>query len=70
MVGGIQGQVNEKPWIWRCLQEIVGGTSRLRSLTDSLGALAAYKDFLALWNDANADLPVLKQAKSEYPRLQ
>ena len=33
-------------------------------------ALAGYKDFLALWKDADADTPVLKQAKSEYAKLQ
>jgi hypothetical protein len=29
-------------------------------------ALAAYKDFLTLWNDADPDIPILKQAKAEY----
>jgi serine/threonine protein kinase/Tfp pilus assembly protein PilF len=33
-------------------------------------ALAAYKDFLALWKDADPDIPILKQAKSEYAKLQ
>jgi eukaryotic-like serine/threonine-protein kinase len=33
-------------------------------------ALAAYKDFLALWKDADADIPILKQAKAEYAKLQ
>jgi eukaryotic-like serine/threonine-protein kinase len=33
-------------------------------------ALAAYKDFLALWKDADADIPILKEAKAEYARLQ
>ena len=33
-------------------------------------ALAAYKDFLALWKDADAGLPTLQQAKSEYAKLQ
>jgi Flp pilus assembly protein TadD/predicted Ser/Thr protein kinase len=33
-------------------------------------ALAAYKDFLALWKDADSDIPVLKQAKAEYAKLQ
>ena len=27
---------------------------------------AAYKDFLALWKDADPDVPVLKEAKAEY----
>ena len=33
-------------------------------------ALAAYKDFLALWKDADSDIPILKQAKAEYAKLQ
>ena len=32
-------------------------------------ALAAYKDFLALWKDANPDIPLLQQAKAEYAAL-
>jgi tetratricopeptide (TPR) repeat protein len=33
-------------------------------------ALAAYKDFLALWKDADSDIPILKEAKVEYAKLQ
>jgi eukaryotic-like serine/threonine-protein kinase len=33
-------------------------------------ALAAYKAFLALWKDADPDIPILKQAKAEYAKLQ
>jgi len=33
-------------------------------------ALAAYKDFLTLWKDADANIPILKQAKAEYAKLQ
>jgi len=33
-------------------------------------ALAAYKDFLTLWKDADPDISVLKQAKAEYAKLQ
>jgi serine/threonine protein kinase/tetratricopeptide (TPR) repeat protein len=33
-------------------------------------ALAAYKDFLTLWKDADSDVPILKQAKAEYAKLQ
>jgi tetratricopeptide (TPR) repeat protein len=35
-----------------------------------LRALAAYKDFLTLWKDADPDIPILKQAKAEYAKLQ
>ena len=33
-------------------------------------ALGAYKDFLTLWNDADPDIPILKEAKAEYAKLQ
>jgi eukaryotic-like serine/threonine-protein kinase len=33
-------------------------------------ALAAYKDFLSLWKDADPDVPILRQAKREYAKLQ
>ena len=33
-------------------------------------ALAAYKDFLTLWKDADPDTPILKEAKAEYEKLQ
>ncbi len=32
-------------------------------------ARGAYRDFLALWTDADADTPVLQQAQAEYARL-
>ena len=32
-------------------------------------ALAAYKDFLSLWKDADPDIPIFKQAKAEYAKL-
>jgi outer membrane protein assembly factor BamD (BamD/ComL family) len=33
-------------------------------------AKAAYKDFLTLWKDADPDIPILKEAKAEYGKLQ
>jgi eukaryotic-like serine/threonine-protein kinase len=37
---------------------------------DNTKAKAAYQDFLALWKDADPDVPILKQAKAEYAKLQ
>ena len=37
---------------------------------DPAKARAAYRDFLALWKDADPDIPILKQAKAEYAKLQ
>jgi tetratricopeptide (TPR) repeat protein len=36
---------------------------------DTRDARAAYRDFLALWTDADPDLPILQQARSEYANL-
>ena len=33
-------------------------------------ARAAYQDFLTLWKDADPDIPILKEAKAEYAKLQ
>jgi len=37
---------------------------------DQIKAKRAYGDFLTLWKDADADIPILVQAKAEYARLQ
>ncbi len=37
---------------------------------DSAKARTAYQDFLALWKNADPDIPILKQAKAEYAKFQ
>jgi DNA-binding winged helix-turn-helix (wHTH) protein/tetratricopeptide (TPR) repeat protein len=37
---------------------------------DAAKSRAAYNDFLTLWKDADPDIPILKEAKSEYAKLQ
>jgi eukaryotic-like serine/threonine-protein kinase len=69
--------------VWNCWTGALAhlGVARANALQarTSLGAdadaarvraLAAYKDFLTLWKDADPDIPILKQAKAEYARLQ
>ncbi len=36
---------------------------------DRTKAISEYQDFLALWKDADPDIAILKQAKSEYAML-
>ena len=36
---------------------------------DKAKARSAYQDFLALWKDADPDIPILKKAKAEYTKL-
>ncbi len=37
---------------------------------DTSKARSAYQDFFAIWKDADLDIPILKQAKTEYAKLQ
>jgi len=47
------------------------GLARAYALAgDNAKARIAYQDFLALWKDADPDVPILKQAKAEYAKLQ
>lgn len=47
------------------------GLARARVLEgDQPGARTAYQDFFAAWKNADTDIPVLKQARAEYAKLQ
>jgi tetratricopeptide (TPR) repeat protein len=37
---------------------------------DKAKAKSAYEEFLTLWKDADRDIPILKQAKAAYAKLQ
>jgi len=37
---------------------------------DSAKARAAYQDFFGIWKDGDPDIPILKEAKAEYAKLQ
>ena len=46
------------------------GLGRAYALTgDGAKSKGAYQEFLALWKDADPDVPILKQVKAEYARL-
>jgi len=50
---------------------LVSGLARADLLQgDAVKARAAYQDFLTLWKDADPDIPILKEAKAEYAKLQ
>ncbi len=47
------------------------GLARAYALSgDNVKAKSAYQDFLGLWKDADPDIPILKEAKTEYAKLQ
>jgi hypothetical protein len=46
------------------------GLARAAALTgDVAGSRKAYQDLLAMWKDADGDLPIMIEAKKEYERL-
>jgi hypothetical protein len=61
---------------WTCLSSGVCSLARLQLARakmmagDAPGARTAYQDFFALWKDADPDIPILKEAKAEYAKLQ
>jgi tetratricopeptide (TPR) repeat protein/tRNA A-37 threonylcarbamoyl transferase component Bud32 len=62
-----RGLVRNFPW--GALARL--GLARAYALQgDSAKARAAYQDFLTLWKDADPDVPILKEAKTEYAKLQ
>jgi tetratricopeptide (TPR) repeat protein len=47
------------------------GLARAYALSgETTKARTSYQDFFALWNNADADIPILKEAKAEYTKLQ
>jgi len=46
------------------------GLARAQALaSDTASARKSYQDFLALWKDADPDIPILREAKAEYAKL-
>jgi serine/threonine protein kinase/tetratricopeptide (TPR) repeat protein len=44
--------------------------ARARAMTNDIsGARTEYQNFLAIWKDADPDIPILKQAQAEYAKL-
>ncbi len=48
----------------------LGLARALAAQHDTANARTAYQDFFALWKGADPDIPVLKEAKAEYAKLQ
>jgi tetratricopeptide (TPR) repeat protein len=61
---------------WVVINDPIGALARWRLgrafvlSGDRAKAKAAYQEFLTLWKDADADIPILRQAKTEYGKLQ
>jgi eukaryotic-like serine/threonine-protein kinase len=59
--------------VWNCSTGALAHLGLARAYVlqgDQPKARVAYEDFFALWKDADPDIPILKQAKAEYAKLQ
>jgi hypothetical protein len=59
--------------LWNCATGALAHLGLARAYAvqgDTAKAKAAYQDFLALWKDADPNIPTLIAAKSEYAKLQ
>jgi serine/threonine protein kinase/tetratricopeptide (TPR) repeat protein len=59
--------------VWNCATGALAHLELGRAYAlagDKTKARAAYQDFLTLWKDADPDIPVLKEAKAEFAKLQ
>lgn len=68
-----QNILNHRGLLWNCATGALAhlGVARACAMQgDTIEAKAAYQDFLALWQDADPDLPILIAAKSESAKLQ
>jgi predicted Zn-dependent protease len=68
-----QKLIDHRGITWSCTTGALArlGLGRAYALAgDKTKAHAAYEDFLALWKDADSDIPILKEAKAEYEKLQ
>jgi eukaryotic-like serine/threonine-protein kinase len=81
--GEFQKVIDHSGIVWNCWTGALAklGEARANALEakNSTGAdadaarvraLNGYKDFLNLWKDADPDIPILKEAKAEYAKLQ
>jgi tetratricopeptide (TPR) repeat protein/predicted Ser/Thr protein kinase len=65
--------LNHRGLLWNCATGALAhlGLARAYAMQgDTAKAKAAYQDFLTLWKDADPDIPILKEAKAEYAKLQ
>ena len=72
-VAEFQKIVDHPGMVWNCATGALAHLELGRAYAaagNKVKARAAYQDFLTLWKDADPDVPVLKDAKAEFAKLQ
>jgi len=68
-----QKVLDHRGLVWNCATGALAHLQLGRAYAmagDKAKAKSAYQDFLTLWNDADPDIPVLREAKAEFAKLQ
>jgi len=68
-----QRVLDHRGLVWNCAVGALGHLELGRAYAmagDKAKAKSEYQGFLTLWKDADADIPVLKEAKTEFAKLQ
>jgi hypothetical protein len=55
--------------VWGALAHVQLARAQVMA-ADKAAARKSHQDFLTLWKDADPDIPIYRQAKAEYARLQ
>jgi len=72
-VAEFQKVIDHGGLVWNCATGIMARLQMGRAYAiagDTAKAKTAYQDFLTLWKDADADIPVFHEAKAEFAKLQ
>jgi serine/threonine protein kinase/tetratricopeptide (TPR) repeat protein len=72
-VAEFQKILDHRGLLWNCATGALAHLGLARAYVlqgDTVKAKSAYQDFVALWKDADPDIPILIAAKSEYAKLQ
>jgi len=65
--------LNHRGLVWNCATGALAhlGLARAYALSsENVKSRTAYQNFFALWKDADPEIPILKEAKAEYAKLQ
>jgi hypothetical protein len=58
------------------VRHVIGPLARLqlgraqKMMGDNASARKSYQEFLSIWKDADPDIPIYREAKAEYARLE
>jgi hypothetical protein len=71
--GEFQKIIDHPGFVWNCITGALAHLELGRAYAfagDKTKARVAYQNFMTLWKDADPDVPILKEARDEFAKLQ